>query len=101
MHQCPVPGTIIAGEHRRQTCEVSEVPGVTTILIHPNGLFSEGLRRILSGTSFEPKQVVRTSDGVAADLANAEHELFFIIGGRDTPNAVKEVQAIAQKFQLA
>jgi two-component system nitrate/nitrite response regulator NarL len=77
------------------------VPGVTTILIHPNGLFSEGLRRILSGTSFEPKQVVRTSDGVPANLSNSEHELFFIIGGRDSPNAVKEVEAIARKFQLA
>jgi two-component system nitrate/nitrite response regulator NarL len=70
-------------------------------LIHPNGLFSEGLRRILSGTSFEPKQVVRTSDGVPANLSNSEHELFFIIGGRDSPNAVKEVEAIARKFQLA
>ena len=101
MHQCPVPGTIIAGEHRRQTCEVSEVPDVTTILIHPNGLFSEGLRRILSGTPFEPKQVVAASDCVPADLHHSEHELFFIIGGRDTGNAVKEVQAIAQKFQRA
>jgi two-component system, NarL family, nitrate/nitrite response regulator NarL len=77
------------------------VPNVTTILIHPNGLFSEGLRRILSGTSFEPKQVVRTSDCVSPHLCNSEHELLFIVGGRDAPNAVKEVQATARKFQLA
>ena len=36
-----------------------------------------------------------------ANLPNSEHELFFIIGGRDSPNAVKEVEAIARKFQLA
>ena len=77
------------------------MPDVTTILIHPNGLFSEGLRRILSGTPFEPKEVVAASDCVPADLHHSEHELFFIIGGRDTGNAVKEVQAIAQKFQRA
>src|ERR1700730_4050364 len=75
--------------------------GVTTILIHPNSLFSEGLCRILSGTPFEPKQVVRASDFVSTNFYHSEHDLFFIIGGQDTPNAVKEVQTIARTFQLA
>ena len=75
--------------------------GVTTILIHPNSLFSEALCRILSGTPFEPKQVVRTSDCVSTNFYHSEHDLFFIIGGQDTPNAVKEVQTIARTFQLA
>ena len=74
---------------------------VMTILIHPNSLFSEGLCRILAGTPFEPKQVVRTSDCVPTKLHHSEHDPFFIIGGQNTPNAVKEVQTIARTFRLA
>jgi two-component system, NarL family, nitrate/nitrite response regulator NarL len=77
------------------------VYGVTTILIHPNALFSEGLSRILSGTPFELKQVARTPDCLPADLQDTERDLFFIVGGRDTSNAVKDVQALTRKFRSA
>jgi two-component system nitrate/nitrite response regulator NarL len=77
------------------------VHSVTTILIHPNSLFSEGLRRILSGTPFALEQVVQNPDCVPSHLSDADHDLFFIIGGRDTQTAVKDVQSIARRFRLA
>jgi two-component system nitrate/nitrite response regulator NarL len=38
---------------------------------------------------------------VPTNFHHSEHDLLFIIGGRDTPNAVKEVQVIGRNFQLA
>jgi two-component system nitrate/nitrite response regulator NarL len=71
------------------------------ILIHPSSLFSEGLRRILSDTPFQINNAARTLDGLQATTCDPADEQLFIIGGRDAPNIVRDVQEIAVKFQLA
>jgi two-component system, NarL family, nitrate/nitrite response regulator NarL len=71
------------------------------ILIHPSSLFSEGLRRILSDTPFQINNAARTLNGLQATSCDPADEQLFIIGGRDAPNIVRDLQEIAVKFKLA
>src|SRR5262245_14419807 len=76
------------------------MPSVTTVLINPSSLYSEGLIRILSGTIFQIAHAVRSPDNVPADIA-ADRELLFIISGRDASEVAKNVSAVAARFALA
>jgi two-component system nitrate/nitrite response regulator NarL len=76
------------------------MPSVTTVLINPSSLYSEGLIRILSGTAFQIAHAVRTPDCVLADQAS-DLERLFIIGGRDVSDVAKYVSAIANRFNPA
>ena len=74
--------------------------GVTTILIHPGSLYSEGLSRILSSTTFNVNYVLSSPDGVPPELVS-DPGLLFIIGGKNSTGLASYTQVIAQRFRLA
>lgn len=73
---------------------------VTTVLIHPSSLYSEGLGRILVGTPFQIARAFRASETLPHDLSS-EQALLFIIGGRDPAEVAKSVVAVAGRFKHA
>jgi hypothetical protein len=58
-------------------------PCVTTILVLPTQLFSEGLRRMLLGTHFQLNCVAASSDRVPIKFLSWGRDLLFIMGGKD------------------
>jgi hypothetical protein len=72
------------------------VPDVTTILIHPNGLFS-GMMPNSIGHPSSPNRSWRRQI-VCRPISTIRNTSCFHNWRQDTGNAVKEVQAIAQKF---
>jgi two-component system nitrate/nitrite response regulator NarL len=71
------------------------------ILIHPNPLFSEGLRRILMGTPFQLACLVEAPDQIPAKLRNRGCNLFFVVGGNSSTERVGSVRAITQEYTSA
>jgi two-component system nitrate/nitrite response regulator NarL len=75
--------------------------GVTTVLVHPSQLFSEGLRRILLGTNFHLNCLATSSDRVPIKFLNSGRDLLFIIGGKDFAGTAENVRAIVRQHASA
>ena len=74
---------------------------VSTILVHPSRLFSEGLRRILAGTPFELTWVAAAADQVPQKYHNSGRRLLFIVGGNGAADRVQSVRTIMRQYTSA
>jgi two-component system nitrate/nitrite response regulator NarL len=86
----------LANDHRDHV-----VGTVTTILIHPSPLFSEGLRRILVGTPFRLASFAPAIDCLPERFTNSERNLLFVIGGRDTAESAQDVHILLERHRRA
>lgn len=77
------------------------VGGLTTILIHPSPLFSEGLRRILAGTPFHLASFAPAIDRVPERFVSSKSNLLFVIGGRDTAESAQDVRLLLERHDRA
>lgn len=81
--------------------KVHVVGSLTTILIHPSPLFSEGLRRVLAGTPFNLACFAPAIDLVPEQFVSCKGNLLFVVGGRDTAESAQDVRAILERHRRA
>jgi two-component system, NarL family, nitrate/nitrite response regulator NarL len=74
---------------------------LTTILIHPSPLFSEGLRRILAGTPFHLASFAPAIDLIPERSVSSKRSLLFVIGGRDTAESAQDVRVLLGRHARA
>jgi two-component system, NarL family, nitrate/nitrite response regulator NarL len=75
--------------------------GLTTVLVHPSRLFSEGLRRILAGTHFQLNCVAASPDRVPMKFLNTGRDLLFVVGGMDLAGTAENVRVIVRQHASA
>ena len=85
-------GKIVSGE-RTSTCPVE------TILIEPNGLFREGLKRILTETAYCPAVCAANLDDVQPMLESESGALLLIADAiRDHAETCQQVRALKERY---
>jgi two-component system nitrate/nitrite response regulator NarL len=75
--------------------------GLTTVLVHPSRIFSEGLRRILAGTRFQLSCVAASPDRVPMKYLNTGGDLLFIVGSKDLAGTAENVRFIVRRHSSA
>jgi two-component system nitrate/nitrite response regulator NarL len=73
---------------------------VKTVVIEPNGLLREGLKRILAETRFQPLRVCCSLDDLA-EFPTGSREHLFILGTRDLHKALQHVARLREQTSTA
>src|SRR5262245_32874839 len=78
--------------------EVTDMPSVVSLVVHPSRIFREGLKSMLANSAFEPACTAASTEGVPSVISGAGEQVLVLIGARDDSNLGEALKVTKTSF---
>src|SRR5262245_14120328 len=78
--------------------EVTDMPSIVCLVVHPSRIFREGLKRILANSPFEPACTAESTQGVPSAISGAGEQVLVLIGAHEDSNLGEALRLTKTNF---